>query len=368
MAYTPPPYNAADASWAGSAPYTPPAANAADISFVEEVGRASGFVATKFGSVVSTAWNAVQPYSVTTAFGTADAVRSYTPLGFVATKFGEASGRFDQRGEAAGVQATVFGAAWGMFNQVGQAAGWRASQLGRPVLYPMFADSLGRVTQFGTPDAGQFWRAAYYTPTTRFGIPSTPTDRTLQAHGAARTVFGRPVAIAGTPAPSRTGTARGWQASRFGQARAVPDQVGQATAWHAPMFGLPVSTVQGQALGWVATAWGRPSTAMLGTATGWRATQAGQHAATGWHLVRPYRPRTAFGRPVGVDPWGHRQLASAPRSRFGRPRAWTAFGHQAAGGSVVTFGVSQLVQGHLVVSAGRRTHFGMPTLQRDNQC
>lgn len=368
MAFTPAAPNAADVTWAGSTPYTAPPADAADLSFLDEIGRATGFVATTLGQPLATVYQDVQPYSVSTAFGTAEAVRSYTPPGFVATKFGSASGRFDQSGQAAGVQATAFGVAWGTFNRTGQAAGWRAPRFGQPMLFPMFADSLGRVTQFGMPGGGQFWRVAHYTPTTRFGTPSTPTDRALQAQGAARTVFGRPVAIAGTPAPTRTGTARGWQVGRFGQARAVPDQVGQATGRPSTVFGHPAATLQGQALGWAAIAWGMPTSAALGAAAGWRASQAGQPVATGWHLVRPYRPRAAFGRPRAVDSWGHRQLASAPRARFGRPRAWTAFGHQAAGGSVVTFGVPQLQQGHLVAPAGRCTHFGMPTLQRDNQC
>src|SRR5574343_573561 len=208
MAYTRPASDAANLAWTGLSAYTRQASDAANLSFVQATTHpvVSLGVVSKFGTPVAI-WDQFCDVSgfAPVQFGTPTHRRTQPVSGFAPVQFGTPAGYKLQR-----VQ------------------GFAPVQFGTPFLYPMHVAPWPVSTQFGTPSARQYWNVPSLGVITKFGTPTTPTNRTCNVSGFAPVQFGTPLAIRHRP-PNMDIICRveGFKPVRFGTPAAHWDQSGQ---------------------------------------------------------------------------------------------------------------------------------------------
>ena len=366
MAYTRPSASAADASWQGAAAYTRPAATEANATFlVGNTFQASGFSPTQFGT----------PVSISDQFCDAS--------GFIPTKFGAPThGRTQQAG---GLSTTQFGTPTGYKLQ--RAQGFCTTQFGTPYLHPSHVALWPVSTRFGSPAGRQFWRIPSMGQITRFGTPTTPTNRTCDATGFNRTQLGKPLAWRvlppntnqscraygfkttqiGSPVAhwSRSEVADGFIGTQLGTPRAFTTH--HTSGFAGTQFGSTMLRPTHHASGFSAAQLGSPTLMTTHHAPGTRGTMIGVALAIMTQRASGLAPRTRFGIADTIrSDWytAYGFLAA----KFGYPTGYERNNHHASGFNPTEFGDPSMRQTHRVTHIAPTSRFGRPLLRRITQC
>lgn len=407
MAYTRPSASAADASWLSASAYTRPAVTAADASFVVIGARVASTVGlvTQFGTPKAGMVQAASGSS-TTSLGTPELNLNSTRMvtGFTQTSFGSAIAVYDQFLDASGFRETAFGGPTsrriqpatgelntqfgiGLGRNVQRPTGFTTTQFGAPFLRPRpvgFRDTnFGQArlfpyhvgagfgpAKFGAPIGTQHWDAGAWTPVTRFGTPTTPTNRTTQAAGSVFARLGQPTAIKYAPPNlARTGRAAGFKAPTFGTPSAGWTQTVQAAGIAAVHFGTPRGVMIQGASGFSSTALGMPLAKIAQKAAGFKPTQFGAPSARRIQMAAGlYRP-VRFGLPTTLRSDTYLTYGFTCAGRFGQPRGFSRFNYAVTTGSPATrLGSPACHQRHRIASLPTVTRFGTPLLKRITQC
>lgn len=407
MSYTAPAWNAVNFSWSGKAAYTPPAGNAVNISFAQSnLYPATGFTSSAFGAPAS---SRAQPASgfAPTAFGTPalnlNSTRLVTGLAPGST-FGAPIAAYNQFAGAAGFVVGALGApasgraqpAAGFFpTQFGTTAslktqrptGFTSTQFGAPRLYPFHAvgfkpTTFGqaklfpfhvapglRSTQFGTPAGKQHWDMVAWPPVTRFGTPTTPTNRTALAAGFRPVHLGAPSVFKRLP-PNllQTGRATGFRLTALGSPSAGWLQTALAAGFAPGAVGAPRGVMVQGAAGFASTVLGTPLARCTVRAVGFRGTTFGAPTA------RITLPATGslwparFGLPASERSNTYLVYGINVAGRFGQPTATCRHNRPATGFRLTAFGTPACYERHRVTHLAPGTQFGRALLKRTTQC
>ena len=404
MAYTRPAASAADATWVGASAYTRPGAGVADAYFVTGI-TATGFLSTTFGTALT---HMAQPVSgfLSTTFGTPELNLNSTCMatslspgaafgapraafaqvtaasGFLAPTLGAPSARCIQ--PATGFTPLLFGTGLGYKTQ--RPTGFTTTQFGEPRLFPCHAVGFKPTTfgqarlfpfhvgpgfgpaLFGTPAGTQHWDMEAWPPVTRFGIPTTPTDRTAQATGSVSTHFGQPLAVKyAPPNTGQRGQSFGAHSTLFGTPRAGWLQTGQAVGFTTTGFGIPNGVaVQGSA-GFSSTVLGTPLARLAQQADGFKPTLFGAPSATRIQQATGLYRATRFGLPTTLRSNWY-PTYGFPTAKFGHPTGFSRINYPAAGFAGGFFGTPTCHQRHRVLAMPPCVRLGTPLLKRTTQC
>lgn len=344
--------------------------------------HALGFSSTQFGAP------ALTPHAVGfsgTAFGLALAVYNQTQFatGFLTGAVGIAGTPLPVAGIA---PTTVFGTP----SLLPHAVGFSSTVFGIPSIT---LDVVGfSSTNFGQTAGMQRWRAAALYPQTRFGTPSTPTNRTQIASGFTTTRIGAPSAVEYAPEITlQVAGARGWMATRLGipYAGAPTARTQVATGFTGTTFGAPVAKYHRSeaASGFSTSALGTPAIPLVASALG-PVTSFGAATVGTVSVVAAAAPTTAFGtasaRCIQPATGAHHDtrfgLPTCVRSntyiarginasgRVGHPRALNQFRYPASGFQTGAVGAPACVQRHRATQLPSAMSFGTPLLVRDPMC
>ncbi len=305
-------------------------------------------VVSKFGSHVGI-WDQVGDVSgfAPVQFGVPTNRRAQPATGFAPTQFGEPAGYKLQR-----------------------ASGFAPVQFGVPYLHPSHVAPWPISTLFGTPAAQQYWRAPSLGSVSKFGTPTTPTDRTGNASGFAPVQFGNPVAIRHWPPNTDIlCLARGFKPALFGKPAAQWDQAAQAQAVAPTVrFGAPRTFTTHHAEGTAPSVqFGAPATRTTHRASGFRPAVFGLARAILTQRATGLAPKARFGTPKTIRSNWYEVRGFCP-FRSGTPRGYQRNNRRADGFSPVQFGAPAAYQTHRVTSIPPITRFGKPMLKRTTQC
>lgn len=350
MAYTRPASDAANLAWNGIAPYTRPAQDAANLSFIQGTTYpvVSLGVVSQFGTP-NGAWDQFCDVSgfAPVQFGTPTHRRTQPVEGFAPVQFGTPAGHKLQRVE-----------------------GFFPVQFGTPRLHPSHIAPWPVSTQFGTPTARQFWKVPTLGVITKFGTPTTPTNRTGEVSGFAPVRFGKPLAIRHSP-PGTNIICRveGFSLSLFGTPSARWGQTGAVSAI-APtvQFGTPRAILTGHVDSIAPTVqFGTPTVRTKHQVSGFRPVAFGLARAILTQRVTGMEPAVRFGTPKAIRSNWYEVRGFMP-VRFGTPRGYQRNNHHVAGFMSAQFGTPAAYQTHRVISIPPITRFGKPMLKRTTQC
>jgi hypothetical protein len=298
-----------------------------------------------------------------TVFGTPNL--GHVASGWQATVFGSPR-VITLIGTATGIASTV---AFGTPRNVPNALGFNSTVFGTPNVKPIAEGWVATV--FGSATAIQRNRASAIKPVTRFGTPTTPTNRTGEAQAFAPIQFGLAQALRYLEVDlDRTLDALSvGRVTRFGLAVAQQHYRCTVTGLAAgTLFGTPVSEFGQRATGIASTLlFGTPAASFDTYAEG---LAAGPTFGTPTHRrtqAASSVTRTArFGTP---RQWGpHMVYPWIQVARFGRATALNRFNYPATGFGGTTFGTPACVQRHRATALVRSTAFGTPLLVRNPSC
>lgn len=268
---------------------------------------------------------------------------------------------------------TTFGTPYAVFPQIGEASGFLSGgSFGTPDLLDKFLDASGfQAINFGAAVATQRFRASALGPVTRFGTPTTVTDRTCVAEGFSTTRLS-PDAVAlvyDPPVLDRTVVAR-WLDARpqWGLPEATTSFTGQTSGSMGTSFGEPDSlqSFRGDAAAIEpGTMFGTPGLALRQRATGSRDTQFGTPKAEMVLAASSIGELTRWGLP---QQWGPHRSTGRMHTRMGHPTALQRFNYPAEGWAATQFGTPAAVQTHKASMIPPGTQFGTPLLVRSPSC
>lgn len=370
---------------------------------------------------------AVESLGVVSKFGTPTAIwdQFCDVSGFSPVQFGTQTHRRTQ--PVSGFAPVQFGTPAGYKLQ--RVQGFAPVQFGTQLLYPMHVAPWPVSTQFGTPSARQYWNVPSLGVITKFGTPTTPTNRTCNVSGFAPVQFGTPVVVRHRPPNmSIICMAEGFKPVHFGTPAAHWDKSGQVqaiaptvqfgapraiTAHHvdglAPImrFGTPTIRMTLKVSGLKSTSFGSAKAILTQHGTGSAPIiHVGLAKAITTHHVGSVAPTTNLGAPMArtlhrvsgfksvAFGWPgavltQRASGASPKVRFGthktvRPdwyevrgfcpfRAGTPHGYQrnnrrADGFSPVQFGMAAAFHAHRTTSVPPVARLGKPLLKRNTQC
>ena len=288
--------------------------------------------------------------------------------GFAPTQFGTPTNRRTQPAE--GFSSTQLGTPAGYKLQ--RAQGFAPVLFGTPYLHPSHVAPWPVSTQFGTPAAQQYWKVPSLGAVSKFGTPTTPTNRTGEVSGFAPVRFGKPLAIRHRP-PNTDIICRvegeGFNPVRFGTPSARWSQSGQATSI-APtvQFGAPraftTHHVEGMA---PSVQFGAPSTRTTHRASWFRPVAFGLAGAILTQRAAGLAPKARFGTPKTIRSNWYEVRGFCP-VRFGTPRGFQRNNFWADGFKPPQFGTPAAIQTHRVTSIPPVARLGKPMLKRTTQC
>jgi hypothetical protein len=344
---------------------------------------ATGFKTTAFGTGKTIRTQGATGIASAAAFGTGKVAlnQQATTVGRN-TAFGSPVAVFSQFAQASGFDTTAFGTP--ILDGINGAFGFKTTAFGMPSVKPIAVgfsttvfghpsnvpNAVGfSTTAFGTPSGHQYWIASPLVYETRFGTPTTPTNRTQIASGFGHTVVGDPVALRFTPLdlsqietaysfkstiigiPTALATvsagARGFTTTAFGAATALAGAAQQATALDPALaFGAATAALTQGATALHSTALGTPTVMLTQQATG-------------------IPSRLRFGLPRQFGP---HMVTGFNRTRFGQPKGFSRFNHPASGFTSTTFGAPTCFQRHRATATASTARFGTPLLKRNPEC
>jgi len=320
------------------------------------------------------------------ALPAAEAISNAESLGVI-TRFGSHTGIWNQFGNASGFStvqvgspthrrtqpaegftSTQFGTPTGYKTQ--RASGFAPVQFGVPYLHPSHVAPWPISTQFGTPAAQQYWKVPSLGAVSKFGTPTTPTDRTGNASGFAPVQFGNPVAIRHWPPNTDIlCLARGFKLALFGKPVAQWDQAAQAQAI-APtvQFCAPraFTTHHAESLA-PSVQLGAPSTRTTHRVSGFKPVAFGLAGAILTQHATGLAPKARFGTPKTIRSNWYEVRGFCP-FRSGTPRGYQRNNRRADGFSPVQFGTPAAFHTHRCTSIPPIARLGRPLLKRITQC
>ena len=407
MAYTRPAASAADATFSGSAAYTRPSASAADASFApvnlypatgftssafgapasSRAQPASGFAPTNFGTPAlnlnstrlatgaapgTTFGSPVAAYSqfagvsgfLARALGAPTSRRTQPATGFLPTQFGTPSGKNLQR--PAGFISTQFGEPR-LFPF--HAVGFKPTTFGQPRLFPFHVGPGFGPAPFGTPAGTQHWDMVAWPPVTRFGTPTTPTNRTAQAAGFRPVHLGAPSAFRRLP-PNllQAERATGFRLTALGTHSAGWLQTALATGLAPGTVGVPRGVMVQGAAGFASTVLGTPLARCTAHANGFRPVMSGTPSARVTLLATGPHWSARFGLPASERSNTYLVYGINAAGRFGQPSATCRHNRPATGFRLTAFGTPACYERHRVTHLAPGTQFGRALLKRTTQC
>lgn len=405
MAYTRPAASAADATWVGASAYTRPGAGVADAYFVTGI-TATGFLSTTFGTALT---HMAQPVSgfLSTTFGTPELNLNSTCMatslspgaafgapraafaqvtaasGFLAPTLGAPSARCIQ--PATGFTPLLFGTGLGYKTQ--RPTGFTTTQFGEPRLFPCHAVGFKPTTfgqarlfpfhvgpgfgpaLFGTPAGTQHWDMEAWPPVTRFGTPTTPTNRTAQAAGFSPAHLGRPFAFRRLP-PNllQAERATGFKLTALGTPAAGWLQTALAAGMAPGTVGTPRGAMAQGAAGFASTVLGTPLARCAVRAIGFRPATFGAPTARLTLLATGSHWSARFGLPASERSNTYLTYGINATGRFGQPSATCRHNRPAMGFRLTAFGTPACYERHRVTHLAPGTQFGRALLKRTTQC
>ncbi len=334
MSYTYPATNAIDVTFAGDAVYAYPSTSSIDVTWAVGTPTAAGFMATRFG-VPSVKFEA-QGFNALAGFGTPTGKAVFKAAGFKVATFGEPRGPGYYQAVSGGPFA-VFGVPAGPHNT--QAAGHLATMFGVPAgPHNTLAETLGVVTKFGAPSL-QF-RAESFRPV-KFGQAQASYVQICEAQGwqATKIPEGALASFSQVQALGQTTQAHGWSVAQFGGPSASWAQDGAASGFIAATFGQPSAKQVSVASGFRAIEFGTPAHHAQARAIGFRGCQFGHPVAVVGHRATGFKVAVKFGKPKVFSYCEHRAYGIYMPTRFGTPRLTGPVIHRAHGlNNIARFG------------------------------
>lgn len=363
MSYTPPSASAADATWLGAAAYTPPSAAAADATFASG-NFASGFSTTQIGAPTS---RRTQPATgfLTGNFGTP--IAPYFTTGFKSTQFGTPYGVFDQFGTATGFKSTVLSA----HSTPLPVTGFCSTHIGTPygVFWQITQATGFKPTQFGPIKGWQHWDEVWNPPATKFGTPTTPTNRTAQAAGFQSTRYGQPGKVSHKPdGQSWLCIASGFDLVRIGSPVATRPQFGSVSGIAAVHLGTPKGTRGQRATGIHSTVIGAPTVKTLLKASGFASGHLGLAVAMLTQRADGAQFVQRFGLPESDIGNTHKVYGINASGRIGNPAGFSRFNYRVTGFQPVAIGSASCHESHRASHVTPICRIGTPILKRNTQC
>lgn len=358
MSYTPPAPTAADFSFTGG-----PASGATGFSW-NTLGRtqaASGFIGTQFGAHAAVYLKIAQAAGTTvTTFGSPTHVRGQLATSTVnVSLFGSATSA--RSSGAVGFQSFNPGTPTYKID-------WQVTKFGQARLFPFHVAPGWQAAQFGEPTAATIKRVPSLGWVVSFGIPASPTIRSLSASGFLATRFGV-VFNPPTTAPnlSQVQQAYGSSSTLLGTPVASPQQFGSASGFSSTFVQSPSATPVLPAAGFALTVFGQASCAWRTHAAGLSTARLGSPVSRlALSASSTYRS-TRWGSPLTVRSDTY-IAAGWLDTRFGQPDGTLRFNKQATGFCTTTLGVPACRRQHRASMLAPATSFGSPLLKRTSQC
>ena len=346
---------------------------------------ASGFISTAFGVSAGTVKQRPTGFTSTVLGAPVAAYHQYdTATGFTSTQtpaprgvrvqpatsiaptvaFGTAVGKNQQR--PTGFTSTQFGAPR-LFPY--HAVGFKPTTFGQARLFPFHVSPGLRSTQFGTPAGTQHWDMVAWPPVTRFGTPTTPTNRTAQAAGFKPVRLGAPSAFRRLP-PSllQAERATGFRLTALGSPSAGWLQTALATGLAPGTVGAPRGVMVQGAAGFASTVLGAPMARCAARAIGFRLATFGTPTAQFTQpATGPHWP-ARFGLPTSERSNTYPTYGINATGRFGQPTATCRHNRPATGFRLTAFGTPACYERHRVTHLAPGTQFGRALLKRTTQC
>ena len=327
---------------------------------------ASGFISGLFGTPIA-AYARTQ-----TATGIAPTAQLPTPrglkglpvTGFCSTAFGTGIGTKQQRptGFLAGVlgMPRIF-----PFNTVG----FRSTKFGTGRLFPYHVAPGIHSTQFGPINGWQHWDEVWNPPETRFGTPTTPTNRTAQAAGFLVTRYGQPSKVSHKQAgESWLCIASGFDPVRIGYPAATWPQSGSASGIDTGHLGAPKGIRGQRASGIHSTAVGAPTVKTLLKASGFASGHLGLAVAMLTQRADGAQFAQRFGLPESDIGNTHKVYGINASGRIGNPTGVSRFNYRVTGFRPVAIGSASCHESHRASHVTPICRLGTPILKRNTQC
>ena len=311
---------------------------------------------------------AVDSLGVVSKFGTPLAIWDQfgDVSGFASAQFGTPTNRRTQ--PATGFAPVQFGTPAGYKLQ--RAQGFAPAQFGVPYLHPSHVAPWPISTQFGTLSAQQYWRGPSLGAISKFGTPTTPTNRSGNASGFAPVQFGAPLAVRHRPPNTNIiCLARGFEPALFGNPVARWDQAAQVQAI-APdvQFGAPWSFTTHHAEGMApAVQFGAPATRTTHRVSGFKPVAFGMAGAILTQHATGTAPKARFGAPKTVRSNWYEARGFCP-FRAGTPHGYQRNNHHVDGFIPIQFGTPAAFHTHRCTSIPPIARLGRPLLKRITQC
>ena len=324
----------------------------------------TGFTQTSFGSAVAAYDQFLDASGFReTAFGGPTSRRIQPATGELNTQFGIGLGRNVQR--PTGFTTTQFGAPFLRPRPVG----FRDTNFGQARLFPYHVGAGFGPAKFGAPIGTQHWDAGAWTPVTRFGTPTTPTNRTAQAAGFRPVHLGAPYAFKRLP-PNllQTGRATGFRLTALGSPSAGWLQTALAAGLAPGAVGAPRGVMVQGAAGFASTVLGTPLGRCTAQAIGFRPATFGAPTARLTLLATGSHWSARFGLPASERSNTYLTYGVNATGRFGQPSATCRHNRPATGFRPTAFGTPACYERHRVTHLAPGTQFGRALLKRTTQC
>lgn len=364
MSYTLPSATAADLQFEGA--YTAPSSTAADLSFVSGNPASSLGPTALFGSPVAAyaRTQAATGIAPTTQLPTPRGLKGLPVTGFCSTQFGTGTGTKQQRptGFLAGVLGTprVFPYSPPPI---------RSTQFGTGRLFPYHVAPGIHSTQFGPINGWQHWDEVWNPPATKFGTPTTPTNRTAQAAGFQSTRYGQPSKVSHKQdGESWLCIASGFDPVRISSPVATWPQSGSVSGIAAGHLGTPKGARGQRATGIHSTVIGAPTVKTMLKAYGFASSHLGLAVAVMTQRAAGARFSQRFGIPESDIGNTHKVYGINASGRIGNPSGFSRFNYLVTGFRPVAIGSASCHESHRVSHVTPICRLGTPTLKRNTQC
>ena len=244
-----------------------------------------------------------------------------------------------------------------------------STAFGTARLFPSHVGAWITSTQFGAPSGFQFWSVIWSTPATRFGTPTTPTDRACVATAINSTGIGWPSSNVHLPVSGdRTATAHGFRGTAFGSPRATWPKVGIASGAQFCSFGQPSADSGQWASGFSITNIGTPRSQFAQRAAGFKPVHYGFAIAVMTQRATGAMFQTRFGLPTSERSNTYLVYGINASGRFGQPKGFSRFNHPATGFCSTNMGSPTCHERHRALHIPPRITFGRPVLLRNPFC
>lgn len=244
-----------------------------------------------------------------------------------------------------------------------------STQFGTGRLFPYHVAPGIHSTQFGSINGWQHWDEVWNPPATRFGTPTTPTNRTAQADGFQSTRYGQPGKVSHKPdGQSWLCIASGFDLVRIGSPVATRPQFGSVSGIAAVHLGTPKGTRGQRATGIHSTVIGAPTVKTLLKASGFASGHLGLAVAMLTQRADGAQFVQRFGLPESDIGNTHKVYGINASGRIGNPAGFSRFNYRVTGFRPVAIGSASCHESHRASHVTPICRLGTPILKRNTQC